>query len=253
LRSASARRALALAGLLALGACTAPPTDRETQADRRALGEDPVLRQALFDPLMIDPDLSSTNEAAAAIRLEFDHPLPPIETSAETLSIARDEARSRLLALEARAVAPAPWRASRPGDRAFEALAQGAGKPQLAERAAPFLRLDPRCMAKLEFGPIWASRLSEATPIYPRGAVHEAAGVDSPKCRVRLASYWSAAEPQEITDYHRAFLVEARLDPRAARLGDLWMVFASKGTTRAGVVVSRMSRDLARVDIYNLW
>lgn len=191
------RAAATMITALALASCGREET-RQTLPER-----DPQVEQALNDPLMTDPDLSARNEGAAALTVEVDGSLPVLPATLEEIAAARAEA-AEMVGGEGRLVAaPAP---------VGEA-------PPLADRSvATHLDALPgaaRC-GKLEVSAIWAARMPEALPVYPRGATITAAGKDAAGCKARvvgfttpvpsadvLAFYWTRARQAGLSPVHR--------------------------------------------------
>lgn len=58
------------------------------------------------------------------------------------------------------------------------------------------------CDAKLQYGAGWAMRMPPEFPVYPRGRVKEAGGVDGGICDIRVASFTSSARMQDVIDYY---------------------------------------------------
>jgi hypothetical protein len=58
------------------------------------------------------------------------------------------------------------------------------------------------CDAKLQYGAGWANRMPPEFPVYPRGRVKEAAGVDGGICDIRVASFTTSAAMQNVIDYY---------------------------------------------------
>lgn len=58
------------------------------------------------------------------------------------------------------------------------------------------------CDAKLQYGAGWANRMPPEFPVYPRGRVKEAGGVDGGICDIRVASFTTSAAMQNVIDYY---------------------------------------------------
>lgn len=58
------------------------------------------------------------------------------------------------------------------------------------------------CDAKLNYSMDWATRMPVEFPVYPKGRVAEAAGVDGGLCDIRVVSFSSANSMQSIVDYY---------------------------------------------------
>ena len=85
------------------------------------------------------------------------------------------------------------------------------------------------CDAKLQYGAGWANRMPTEFPVYPRGRVKEAGGVDGGICDIRVATFTSSAAMQDVIDYYYT---------RARRSG-----FSAEHQLRAGEHVLGGTRD----------
>lgn len=186
-------RATVLA-LTLLAACSGPPAP-DPPAPR-----DPQVAQALDDPLMTDPDLSSRNEGAAALTVESDGSLPVLPATLEAVAAARAEAAA-LVGGSGRLAAPPA--AAGPA----KAIADEAPEAHLA--ALP----GARCAAVLERSAIWAARLPRSLPVYPRGATLAAAGSDAAGCKARAVTFTTPVPVDEVVAFYWA---------RAAGLGPVY-------------------------------
>lgn len=234
-----ARLAIVAPALLALGltACgdePAPPPPRET---------DPAVMAALDDQILADPDLSRQNEGNAALTGGIDHALPLPNRTERALDAARDEARALVGGRDAMLALP---RAGRAGDPAPLAATLS-----IVARAA-FAGASEVCVGALAEGFEWAGRMPESFPIYPRGAVQEAAGADGAPCALRAVNFRTPIPAEEVLAFYhtraRAAGYSSALAPLGeervlrGRKGDAWFaVYAredSDGTTVADLVVS---------------
>lgn len=166
---------------------------------------DPMVQQALNDRLMTDPDLAFQNEANAALTVGFDHSIPPIDAGPETLALVREETRIRLL--ETGDVLDLP-------DGVKEAKIASLEDALNAQERAALLPATRDCANSLTSSAIWAARLPDYAEIVPRGAVVEAAGTDSPQCRLRVVTYRTPLPPEEALQFHYTLLDRAGLNPR---------------------------------------
>jgi len=48
----------------------------------------------------------------------------------------------------------------------------------------------------------WAAKMPDTLPVYPRGAVQEAAGVDGDGCSVKVVSFLSPVSPRDIVNFY---------------------------------------------------
>ena len=169
---------------LALAACSA---DEEPAAKER---RDPAVEQALNDPLMTDPDLSSRNEGAAALTVKVDGALPVLEASPEAIAAARAEAAA-LLGKDA--IGPVP----EPSGTTASLAADHSPADHLA-----LLANKTACKAVLRDSTIWGAKLPAALPVYPRGSTLAASGGAGKGCRVAAVVFATAIPVDEIAAFY---------------------------------------------------
>ena len=58
------------------------------------------------------------------------------------------------------------------------------------------------CTKKAKYSATWAARLPRDLPVYPRGAVQEAAGTDDAGCHLRVVNFVSPVTPRDIMDFY---------------------------------------------------
>lgn len=157
--------------------------------------DDPALSGALGDQIMVDPDLVGQNRANSAAALPSQSgSLPTVDAGPEAIAAARAEAL-RLVggpgrmkkAPEAREVA-----GELPADAALTAAARAA--------AAPGGNAD--CAGRAQYTMQWAARMPRAFPVYPRGAVQEAAGTDAGGCALRVVNFVTPVPLGEVMDFY---------------------------------------------------
>ncbi|BBC72293.1 conserved hypothetical protein [Altererythrobacter sp. B11] len=181
---------LPLAAALALAACN----DKKEEAQESAQG-DPALDGALGDQIMVDPDLVGQNRANQAAGVpNGDGSVPQIDLGPDAVAQARAAALTDVggpgkmrKAPEAKQVAGAL-----PPDATLSAAARAA--------AAPGGNGD--CAAKAEYTTAWAAKLPAAFPVYPKGAVQEAAGTDTGTCALRVVNFVTPVPVGEVMDYY---------------------------------------------------
>ena len=195
-------RAAAL--LILSGALAACSADEESAAKER---RDPAVEQALDDPLMTDPDLSSRNEGAAALTVKVDGALPVLETSPEAVAAARAEAAA-LLGKDAIGSAPEP----------SGSIAPLAADHNPADHLA-LLANKTACKAVLRDSTIWAAKLPAALPVYPRGSTLAATGGDGKGCRVAAVVFATAVPLDEIVAFYWQRARTAGLAPAVLTAG----------------------------------
>lgn len=211
------RRAVPFCAVLAVFASLAACSEEGVEAEREILGDDPLLARALNDPLMVDPDLASGNEANAIIAFRDGHPLPPIAASDEAASLAREVARLELL--ENGQIPTMPSASGNPGPASLADLTT-AGEMVEAVGA----RTD--CIANLDGSLIWSTRMPPTSSIMPHGMVQQAAGVDEGTCVIRIVRYLTPVSEQDALEYHFAkadrerFQIERYAEPEAQIRGE---------------------------------
>lgn len=227
--------ALGLAGTLALAGCNSDkkqPEGTET---------DPAISGALGDQIMVDPDMAG--EQGAALSADGGRiTLPPEQRSPDAVRAAKadaaDVAGGRL------SLAPQPQKGS--AEPLTEAAATAAQVAQAAKAAST------DCAAKVEYSNTWAARLPAEIPVYPRGAVQEAAGTDRDGCALRVVSYATPVTPEDVMSFYytmankAGYGAEYRLDGNdhvigGRKAGKAYVVYARKlpsGLTEVDLVTS---------------
>jgi hypothetical protein len=172
-----------LATLLLLAGCG---------SDEPAMGEpeeDPALAAALGEQIMVDPDLVGQNRAnSAAAMPSADGSLPTVDNNPEAIASARAEAL-RLVG--------GPGRMK----KAPEAR-EVAGTLPSALTAAAQAAADGNCAERAQYTMQWAARLPRPFPVYPRGAVQEAAGTDAGDCALRVVNFVTPVPLAEVMDFY---------------------------------------------------
>lgn len=202
---------LAMITTAALAACS------DAKAPQPETPRDPAVLQALNDPLMVDPDLSSRNEGAAALTVEVDGALPIVPLAEDAVAKARAEA-AMIAGGEGKLLPPPAASGQAP------ALAAGhAPSDHLA-----LLRGRTACRAKLSQSAIWAARLPAALPIYPRGATLAATGGDGAGCRVAAVRFQTAVPPADVLAFYWQRAMAAGLEPRHLMSGKAAVITGAK-------------------------
>ncbi len=184
---------------LALSACGSsdkPKGDLATLDENlTGKGSDPAMTGALNEKILVDPELtesSGTNMVRSA-----DKPLDgkvPADTGYEGSTASIEELDSGKLMR-----APAPTVVS-----GKDCQNCTAGVETLEDRAVAqgVKRGKGTCEAKLQYGAGWATRMPPEFPVYPRGRVQEAGGVDGGICDIRVVSFTTSAGRQAVADYY---------------------------------------------------
>lgn len=223
---------LGLAGTLMLAGCNSDkkkPEDAET---------DPALSGALGDQIMVDPDM--TGENGAALGPDGGQiTLPPQERSPEAVKAAKADAAD--VAGGTLTAAPQPAKGS------AAALTEGAATAAQVAQAAKVARTD--CASKVAYSNTWAARLPAEIPVYPRGAVQEAAGTDSEGCALRVVNYATPVSPEDVMSFYYTMARKAGYGAEY-RLDGTDHVIGGRNGGRAYVVYARkLGSGVTEVDL----
>jgi hypothetical protein len=159
---------------------------------------DPAMNAALEDRILVDPDLSesaNTNMVQAT-----DKPLEgrvPPDTGYE----GSDAGTGAGAAIPAKLMrAPKPRVVA---DASCTDCSASTGQT-LEDMAAMqgVKRGKGTCAAKLEYGAGWSTRMPPEFPIYPKGRVQEAGGVEGGICDIRVVSFSTSAAMDAVADYY---------------------------------------------------
>src|SRR5690606_23337049 len=138
---------------------------------------------ALAGQIMVDPDLVGLNRAnAVAAMPPADGSLPTVDRSPGMIAAARAEALQLV---------------GGPG------MLRKAGEPREVAGALPSgsaLTAAASCIGRAQYTMQWAARMPEAFPVYPRGAVQEAAGTDAGGCALRAVDFVTPVPLGEVMD-----------------------------------------------------
>lgn len=161
-------------------------------------GSDPAMNGALEDRILVDPALaeSSNSNMVKAPDQPLDGSVPPDNGYEGSTASAEELDNTKLMrAPKPRVVAAGDCRdcvASNSSGQTLESLA--------AEQGVK--RGKGTCEAKLQYGAGWAARMPIEFPVYPKGRVQEAAGVDGGICDIRVVSFSTSASMQAVADYY---------------------------------------------------
>ncbi len=201
------RRPAYLLPVMSLALCAAGCTERageEAARDAALIAQDPVIARALHDPLLTDPDLSSRNEANAAIGFVDSGALPVLGASPGEVRAAREA--MRLALLEGGAIPDLPLPRS----------GESAGGEQLGPMSGPGALLaavgaPAACTAVLAEDFRFAASLPPPAAIPPRAMVVQAGGADAPGCALRIVRYVTPAPAEDVLQFHYASASRAGL------------------------------------------
>jgi len=233
----SLRHYAALPLALVLAAC-----DSDKSADPALGDEDPALTGALGDQIMVDPDLTGQNRGNAAIAGggPATGEIPANRRTPEAIAAAKADAAK--LAGGTLRIAPAPGSTA---DSASAAMAGTAGS--LAEIAGSGMGTD--CGSKVDYTATWAAKLPAAFPVYPRGAVQEAAGTDKDGCRLRVVNFLTPVAVSDVINFYytraasSGFATEYKLEAQDHVLG------GSKGAAAYLIYARKLPNGLTEVDL----
>lgn len=180
-------------GLVALAGCG----DDADDAAKNQRG-DAALSAALDDPLMVDPGLGGQDQADAGLTaaLPGSAAMPEVDRSKAAITEARDQAARLSGGKLASAPMPQDGDATGAAFAAVTAEQLGAALPGTARA----------CVQAMRYSTGWAARFPAALPPYPQSHVLEAAGTDSPACRLQAARFITPVGRQDVTDFYHARL-----------------------------------------------
>lgn len=158
-------------------------------------GSDPAMNAALNDRILVDPEL--TDSANVNTVKDSDKPL-----SGAVPSDSGFDGDASIEALDSAKLMRAPT----PEIVAVEDC-RGCGEQRAVTLGAlaadqGVTRGKGTCDAKLQYGAGWATRMPPEFPVYPKGRVKEAAGVDGGICDIRVATFTTSASMQNVVDYY---------------------------------------------------
>lgn len=207
LRGATLAWTAALAASLALGACgqrggsdrNLDSLDNELVEAGSAAGNtrDPAMTAALQDQIMVDPALAqqSNTDTVRPPARPYSGAIPA-DTIAQPPSGAAAGTSGVATSVTAKS-APPPAAGGCAGCKAArESLTLGA----LASRQPD--RRTASCAGALRYSARWAERLPADLPLYPGARVSEAAGADTPACRLRAVSFTTDAPLKSVIDWY---------------------------------------------------
>jgi len=224
--------ATAMATALLLAGC-GKKADEPTPAE-----SDPALAGALGDEIMVDPEMSGNGGAALAPnggKIE----LPAQQRSPEAIQAARDEA----MAQAGGNLKSAPPAQTGSTSSLVESAATAAQVAQTAKAASA------DCTKKAQYSATWAAKLPKDLPVYPRGAVQEAAGTDADGCRLRVVNFVSPVTPKDVIDFYFTKATGAGYGAEY-RMGGADHVLGGRKGGQAYVVYARkLGNGLTEVDL----
>jgi hypothetical protein len=226
-----------------LTACNRTDDRAELQKlDDGLASNDPAVRGALEDQIMVDPALTgqSNRNSATAGNRPVDGGVPAARgggSPREAIAEARASAGGQMMALPAAVQL----------DRNCTDCAARGGRPatigQLAQQQS-----GGRCGADLTYGLEWARRLPQNFPVYPRAALSEAAGVAG-SCNVRVVSFTSRAGMNDILAWYFTRGSRAGFSPEHAVNGSDHYVGGTRGDEAFVVIARNGGGGITEVDL----
>lgn len=229
---------LAACGTLLLAGCGWFGSD----ADETAAEDDPATSEALGDQITIDSDLVGQNRAdSAAFVPSGEGSVPTIEGGAQAIAAARADALSLVGGPGKMQKAPDPQQVAGelPAGSTLTAAARAA--------AAPGGNGD--CADRAQYTMQWAARLPVAFPVYPRGAVQEAAGTDASGCSLRVVNFVTPVPLAEVMDFYYSRARGAGFSAQRVLQGGDDVLGGVKGSASYVVYARRMPSGNTEVDL----
>jgi len=230
--SSQALVAAGLASALLLAGCGQGKPDAEATSD------DPAMTNALGDQIMVDPNMAGGKGAAVAAN-SGQVELPPEQRSPEAIASAKQEAAK----VAGGALQGAPAASQGNAAPLMEGAATAAQVAQQAKAAST------DCTQKVQYSNTWAAKLPADIPVYPRGAVQEAAGTDSDGCSLRVINFVTPVTVQDVMDFYytkaskSGYSAEHRMDGNDNVLG------GKKGGLAYVVYARKLANGLSEVDL----
>ncbi|MFK4873704.1 hypothetical protein [Novosphingobium sp. ZW T3_23] len=216
---------------LALAGCSAEKKPQEGTTD-------PALTEALGDRIVVDPE-KVAGQAEAGATTEAPITLPAAARTPQALAAARKSAADAV----GGELLPLPTARKGGASALAEAVA-------LAARTSEQSRVAKTdCAAKAAFSEGWAAKLPAAVPVYPRAAVHEAAGTDAGGCSLRVVNFGTAVSPEDVAGFYYSaaqrggYGAEYRID------GGEYVVGGSKAGRAYVVYARKLASGVTEVDL----
>ncbi len=166
------------------------------------------MNAALEDRILVDPELaeSANSNMVQATDKPLEGAVPPNTGYDGSDAPAYTTTRSAGSASAAAAAAGKLMRAPKPrvvADAQCTDCASTRGQT-LEDMAAMqgVKRGKGTCAAKLEYGAAWSTRMPAEFPIYPKGRIVEAGGVEGGICDIRVVSFSTSASMDSIADFY---------------------------------------------------
>ena len=223
---------LGFAGTLLLAGCDSnkgAPDPAET---------DPALSGALGDQIMVDPEMAGEQGAAVAPN-GGQITIPPQDRTPEAIAAAKKQAAQMVGGSLKPAPAPAQG-----GTNALAASAATAAQVAQASKAA-----SADCSAKVQYSNTWAAKLPAELPVYPRGAVQEAAGIDGNGCALRVVNFATPVSVGDVISFYYTKAAAAGYGAEYKLDGGDHVLGGRKGGKAYVVYARKLASGLTEVDL----
>jgi len=214
---------VALAASVVLAGCS----KSRTEADKT--------QAALGDEIVVDPTMTAESGAPGT---EKGIALSPDSRSPQAIAAARKAAADLTGGLRE---LPAPVKGS---------------ASQLSESAAAAAQITPAakaektdCAAKAQYGKDWAAKLPAELPLYPHAAVQEAAGTDNDGCALRVVSFGTPVDQQDVIGFYRTMALKAGYSADYRLDGGDQVVGGKKGGQAYVVFARKQANGVTEVDL----
>ena len=228
--------AVALAPALLLAAC-----GHKDQVPDDTVDNDAAASSALGNQIMVDPDLASQNQANSAVSANYTTgELPPAAKSPEAIAKARSDALNLLGGPGKLRTAPVATAVSGalPADSAYTTAARIAARPGNGD-----------CTAKVGYTAQWAAKLPASFPVYPQGAVQEAAGTDEGGCSLRVVTFLTPVPLGDVIDFYYTRASDAGYKLQHLKNGDDDVLAGVKNGASLTVYARKDASGASEVDL----
>lgn len=230
---------LPLAAMAALAGCGEGDDQAFLPPER-----DPVAVQAVNDQIMTDPDLSSRNEANAALTSSTENTVPPVVGTAEAIETAKAQAAELL----GKRVPPLPP-VTEPAEEKFIPASAAIALQDMAALTPTFRD----CAEGVNYTARWAVDWPSVLPIYPLANLREGAGNTSGDCDLRAVSLLTPVARDDVSAFYYAKARAEGMDVATEMLGPahritargrgmearIYTVSTPYGQTRLDMVLSK--------------
>lgn len=233
MKTAARYATLTLVSALMLAGCSSGEKQQPDPADT-----DPALNGALGDQIMVDPEMAG--EQGAAVSAEGRKiTVPPQDRTPEAIAAAKKQAAQ----LVGGTLKPAPS----PAQGGANTLAEGAATAAQVAAESKVAKAD--CSAKVQYSNTWAAKLPAELPVYPRGAVQEAAGIDGQGCALRVVNFATPVSVSDVMSFYYTKAVGAGYGAEYKVDGGDSVLGGRKGGKAYVVYARKLENGLTEVDL----